>query len=153
MGCENPYTPDLPPKDLRVATGLCMGVQPEHPFLAKVLDYYSSKSFVNPTAGNTSTENVVVYITDLLCKEGLIQTPDIQQCAGFYIYPKDYFCPAIVSGKPQLKDNTHSIHYYAASWFPRSKKIKKWFIDHLPVAVTNSIFNMKAALRSLKLIK
>ena len=75
-------------------------------------------------------ENSSEYITELLCLHGLKNMDEIQQCAGVYIYPKEWFCPIdYESGKRQNTENTRMVHHYAASWVSKSNKIKNKFIQ------------------------
>jgi hypothetical protein len=60
-----------------------------------------------------------------LRKEGLRNVPKIQQCCGFNIYPKEYFCPIDYETRElKITPNTRAIHHYAESWVPKSTKIK-----------------------------
>ncbi len=151
MGCEHESVLGESPLKLGVATGLCLGVEPNHPFINKLLKHYEAKEFVLPNSNNTSEHNVVAYTTQILCDDGLRQTNEIQECSGFKIYPKEYFCPTLIKGRPIITDKTVSVHYYAASWFPRNKKIKKWLIDNFP-AFSHFIFGFKSILRRCHII-
>lgn len=99
-----------------VAPGLGLGVNPGLGLYKEILDVYASLHFINDD-GNMNLKTVVDYVTDLLCKHGLENKTGIQQVAGVYIYPVDYFCPISVNdGKLRITKNTRTIHHYAQSW-------------------------------------
>ena len=100
---------------LYVAPGLGLASQPNHGFLKECMDLYENLHFEYVKGKWTKT--VVQHITELLEKHGLSQTDEIQEIAGFTIYPWDYMCPISTEGNVMRKtDNTVSIHYFAGSW-------------------------------------
>lgn len=104
------------PTGKEVAPGLGLGVNPGLGLYKEILDVYASLHFINDD-GNMNLKTVVDYVTDLLCKHGLENKTGIQQVAGVYIYPVDYFCPISVNdGKLRITKNTRTIHHYAQSW-------------------------------------
>ena len=109
---------------ITVAPGLCLGAEKHNELLADLIQYYSKASFLNPD-GSLCLTNVVEVTTELLKRGQLRNIDEIQQCCGFNIYPKDYFCPIDYATR-ELKTtpNTRTIHHYAESWLPRSTKIK-----------------------------
>ena len=53
-------------------------------------------------------------------------TDKVQEIAGVFIYPKEYFCPKdYTTGKMNITENSYSIHWYTASWSSYSQKLKK----------------------------
>ena len=115
MGCENDdFTKQA------VAPGLGLGVNPGLGLYKEILDLYETLHFAK-TDGTYELKTVVQYVTELLLKHGLKNTNDIQQVAGGWIYPQEYFCP-ISPTTLQLKKtkNTYSIHHFAGSWCERS---------------------------------
>ena len=74
--------------------------------------------------GSLNLKTVVLYTTELLCKHGLRNTADIQQVAGVWVYPKEYFNPMQVAHRLNITANTRSIHHYAGSWVSARLKFK-----------------------------
>jgi hypothetical protein len=71
-------------------------------------------------------ETVVPRTTRFLVESGLQPHNDLQQVAGIWIYPKDYFNPLdSLTGRLFKTENTRSIHWYMASWQDTSA-FRKW---------------------------
>lgn len=108
-----------------VNPGLGIGATVEMDFYSKVLDHYSELQFLTADGGiNGGT--VVAHITRLLVKEGLQKHDGLQQIAGMWIYPEDYFNPFDdVTGRLNITENTRSIHWYARTWL-KQNPYKLW---------------------------
>lgn len=92
--------------------------------LGEFLDLYQGLHFLNDD-GTPCLKNIVEITTEQLQKYGLRNTPEIQECCGFTIYPKDYFCPIDYDTRELVvTDNTRTIHHYAESWVPKSARFK-----------------------------
>ena len=114
MGCERDTSGATAPA---VAPGLGL--------YRELLDLYATLHFRNAD-GSLNFKTVVQYTTELLCEHGLQNTPDIQEVAGVWIYPKEYFCPIDYHTKEcHITKRTHSIHHYAESWHGRRQKLYK----------------------------
>ena len=112
MGIEQGASLDGKPM---VAPGLGLGVEAGHPFFKKMLDVYSTLSFLNNGLLNTTT--IVDYTTRELYDHGMIPSNEIQKIDEIWVYPPDYFCPMdSTTGIISLTDKTVSIHYYNCSW-------------------------------------
>ena len=123
MGIEDIY-PEHDPYPL-VAPGLGMAVEAGHEFYKKELDYYAGVHFLLPD-GTYDHETVVRRTTALLVQEGLEPRDALQQVAGIWIYPKEYFNPLDdLTGRLEKTKNTRSIHWYARTWQNRSP-LKQW---------------------------
>lgn len=123
MGCENEAGDT---SIASVAPGLGLGVNPGLGLYKEILDYYASLQFINED-GSFNMKTVVEYITEILCKQGLRITNEIQECAGVWIYPKEYFCPInSLTNKCLITDKTYTIHHFAGSWVPKSRKLGNW---------------------------
>ena len=138
MGCELKYNPKATPETMYVAPGLGLGVNPGLGLLKELLDLYATLSFLNPD-GTHNQKTIVEYTTEMLCRHGLRNVPDIQQVADAWIYPQDYFNPLNANtGVLKITENTRSIHWFAKSWCdPRNpfldktiKLIHRIFGDH-----------------------
>lgn len=115
MGCEKKADKARMIK-LAVAPGLGLGVNPGLELYGELLQLYAGLHFIKAD-GTLNLKTVVEYTTELLQKHGLKNTNEIQECAGIWIYPQEYFCPISVDdGKLRITSNTVSIHHYAQSW-------------------------------------
>lgn len=125
MGCENDAKSKGTPNQLGVNPGLGLGVYSNLKLFGEILSLYKDKHYILPD-GSYSRENVVTITTGLLCKYGLKNISQVQEVAGIFIYPKEYFCPKdFTTGKLKITPNSHSIHLYGASWASTSQKIKR----------------------------
>jgi len=124
MGCQNKVEEGATPNMLGVAPGLGLGVNPGLGLYKELLDYYAELTFVNKD-GSLNLRTVVDYTTDILCKHGLKNTSEIQEVAGIWIYPWDYFCPMTPTLVLNLTDNSRTIHLFSASWCSPAVKFRK----------------------------
>lgn len=121
MGCEEDASDT---RNARVAPGLGLGVSPGNGLYKDLLDLYATLRFKNKD-GSLNLKTIVEYTTEMLCKFGLRQINDIQECAGIWIYPKEYFCPKDCRTKKiYMTENTVTIHHYDASWVSFSNRLK-----------------------------
>ncbi len=108
-----------------VAPGLGLGSESKMPFYEKALEAYSHLSFLNED-GSLNQKTIVLYNTELLVAEGMRATNAIQQVAGIWIYPVDYFNPLNdLTGCLDKTENTRSIHWYSKTWM-NVNPIKMW---------------------------
>lgn len=120
MGAENAVSGSRS-GGVNVAPGLGLAVTPGNEFYREMLEGYHHSHFVKED-GSLNLKTVVAYTTELLRKNGLEDKNDIQQIAGFYIYPKEYFCPLdYESGKLDMTEQTRSIHHYSATWHGKTE--------------------------------
>lgn len=113
-----------------VAPGLGLGVNPGLGLYKAILDYYATLHFVD-AAGQMIPGTVVKHTTDVLLRYGLRPTNEIQEVAGIWIYPQDYFNPLDdATGRLNLTENTRSIHWYSKTWVdnygPVRIKVTRW---------------------------
>lgn len=99
-----------------VAPGLGIAVEAGHIVYKKMIDYYSRVHFMGSN-GMLDHETVVPRTTRVLVESGLQPSNDLQEIAGIWIYPKDFFNPLdSLTGRIHKTNNTRSIHWYMASW-------------------------------------
>lgn len=122
MGCEIDGNIN---SSIMVAAGLGLASYPGHRIYKEIIDIYNSQTFIEQD-GSYNLETVVTRITNILKKHGLKNNNRIQKIEGITIYPKEYFNPYNdLLRKLDIKNNTHSIHWYSATWqSPTSKYIK-----------------------------
>ena len=121
MGIEVAATNGRTPK---VNPGIGLGVIPGIGLYKELLDKYATLHFINED-GSLNQATIVSYTTEVLQKNGLRPTNEIQEVAGVWIYPADYFNPLdSLTGRLNLSDNTRSIHWYMNSWSDTSKLYK-----------------------------
>lgn len=127
MGCERDANEkageaaDLP----SVAPGLGLAANPGLGLYSELLTLYKGLHFINPN-GSYNQKTIVAYTTEVLSKHGLKNVPGIQECAGVWIYPKEYFCPLdFMTKELNITNNTRSIHLYSASWITGSQLMYK----------------------------
>mgnify|MGYP001053189057 CR=1 FL=1 len=113
MGCESQNT---------VAPGLGLGAAPGLTLYREMLEFYEGKRFLTEE-GKPDTTTVVTYMTELLRRKGFRGDGSIEFIDGIRIYPKEYFCPLDYdTGKMEITQRTHSIHYYNASWLTEEER-------------------------------
>lgn len=136
MGCEEDASDT---SVASVAPGLGLGVNLGLGLYKVMLDLYATLRFINPN-GTYNQKTVVAYTTEVLRKYGLKNYSGIQECAGVWIYPKDYFCPLNYRTKiMNITDNTYSIHHYTASWITPTQKVYKILERLLGKSIAQSI--------------
>ena len=94
MGCECESNLTVG-RTITVAPGLGLAVNLGHSLYRELLDLYTKLHFKNPD-GSLNLKTVVEYTTELLYFHGMKNANGIQQVAGIWIYPVDYFCPISV---------------------------------------------------------
>lgn len=127
MGCENEAGKGA--TTLGVAPGLGLGVNPGLGLIKELIDIYNGLHFLDAKGAKIENKTIVHHTTELLVERGLKNTHDVQQVAGVFIYPKEYFCPKdYVTGKLSITDRTVAIHHYGATWKPweQNLEIKFW---------------------------
>lgn len=99
-----------------VAPGLGFGISKEHPFMQKMMDYYSNLDFKGAVM-DPWFKTIVAYTTEALMEEGLQNKKGIQQVGDIIVYPHEYFAPIdVITGRLHITPNTYTIHRYMGSW-------------------------------------
>ncbi len=105
-------------EDKTLIASSIMGCEKDFPLFGTLLHYYDDAVFLLPDGSLNCTPNVAV-ITDICRERGFVLNNSFQVVDGFAIYPKEYFCPrSYGSFEMHRTENTHAIHWYAASWLP-----------------------------------
>ena len=99
-----------------VALGLGFGIEKEHPFMRKMMDYYNGMEFKGAEM-NPWLKTIVAYTTEALMEDGLLNVKGIQQVGDITVYPHEFFAPIdVITGRLHITPNTYTIHWYMGSW-------------------------------------
>ena len=157
MGCERSADSVSLAEKMGVAPGLGLGINPGlglgiNPGLGlykEILDFYEHTHFLNDDGVPNTTDTVVTITSRFMCSHGLKLTSEVQQCAGIWVYPNDYFAPKDVDTKKlTITENTRSIHHYDASWAEwydraageRAYRLQKFFGKKLGDVINEVIY-------------
>lgn len=132
-----------------VAPGLGIGALPGLSLYKEMLDIYGTLHFLK-SDNSLNLKTVVDYTTEQLCLHGLQRTKKIQQVAGIWIYPKEYFCPLDVLLQMDMTKNTRAIHHFSSSWLPWHKRLIKRLKRLLGYSLSTKLRRLLIILRLLK---
>lgn len=103
-------------KTMKVGSGLGFGAMPHSQFLYSLLKIYETIPY-EEHSDNLSQIACPILTTNLLLEQGFISEDRRQHICGFDIYPTEYFSPIdYYTGKLKKTAQTHTIHWYSASW-------------------------------------
>ena len=115
-----------------INAGLGLASLASNPIFLEILDSYKSDNFIN-IDGAYNLKTVVTRVSDIFKKHGFSDKTEIQNVAGFIIYPMEYFCPKdCLTGKINLTEHTYAIHHFNASWVDkgiiliRKERLDSW---------------------------
>ena len=169
MGLERDVsagTPDAgncvnPGLGLACAPGLGLACAPGLGLYKDVIHLYKALHF-EISSGVYNCKTVVLYVSEILLKNGLIPHPGIMNFSGISIYPKEYFNPMdYESGHLTITEKTYSIHHYAASWCSKTDHVRTWIRRHLGfyafllalVLTQNPLKSFRSIAKKLKIVK
>ena len=115
MGCERDNTEE----GITIAPGLGFASEAKSDVLKALLNEYNNRHFDPDNIDIT----IVGYTTEYFKQRGFKNEVSIQQVDGFTIYPKEYFCPALLNLSKNITKNTRTIHHYAGTWLPFHKRV------------------------------
>lgn len=114
-----------------VNPGLGLGTPPGLDIYRDILDYYHQSHFLLDD-GTFNMFAIVKITTAALCSHGLSSSNELQQVAGVWIYPRDYFNPLDDNtGKLVITDNTRSIHWYTKTWLKKQNPLRTWIVRRI----------------------
>ena len=121
------------------------GGEPQPRHYQKMLDFYEGKHFVHEAV--MKNQITVVHIaTQVLRENGLKNVAGIQEVAGCFIYPSEYFCPInVTTGRIHVEKNTRTIHHYAGTWVDKKFSMKEILKRFLPEFLVLALINLKSA--------
>lgn len=114
---------------IAIAPGLGLGAEADSPIYHEILDGFANMDFYDAN-GKRNNFSMIPLVTNMFLERGLKANGQIQQICGVTIYPQRFFNPYnSINGRLQLTRETHSIHWFSASWMdPKTLwiiKIKK----------------------------
>ena len=114
-----------------VNPGLGLGAIPDLDIYKEILDYYHQSHFLLDD-GTFNMFAIVKITTAALCSHGLSSSNELQQVAGVWIYPSDYFNPLDDNtGRLVITDNTRSIHWYTKTWMKKQNPLRTWLVRRI----------------------
>ena len=128
MGIEVEATKN---RSVGVNPGLGLGVEAGNSGYKAILDYYAPLHFVLED-GTLNQVTIVTHTTNVLAENGLKQTNELQEVAGVWIYPREYFNPLDDNtGRLVIAENTRSIHWYTKTWLKKRNPIRTWIVRRI----------------------
>ena len=128
MGIEVPAVEDV--KLPVIAPGLGLAVESGNVIYKELLEVYKTFRSKNED-GSLNQKTIGYYTTEILEKNGLRATNDIQEVGGLWIYPKEYFNPLDDNtGILNKTTNTRTIHWYSKTWI-KPRPVRKWIVQRL----------------------
>lgn len=115
-----------------VNPGLGLAAAPGMALYKEILGYYSTLSFIDEKTGEQMPGTVVTHATEVLRRFGFVAEDRLQQVAGVWIYPNDWFNPLDdATGRQTLTENTRSIHLYSKTWIDHYGPLRIWITRRL----------------------
>lgn len=106
--------------------GLGFGCVRGQKVIRTLRDYYHSLHFRKPDGSLELKATIPVITTKVLSHLGLRLVNERQCIEGLTVLPKEYLCPMNqYTGKLTITQQTHSIHYYSASWFSHADQERR----------------------------
>ena len=128
MGIEVDYSEG---STMSVNPGLGLGSIQHHPLYKEILDYYNRINFILED-GSHNLFAIVRITTLILCNNGMKNTNLLQEVAGVWIYPRDYFNPLDDNmGKLVITENTRCIHWYTKTWMKKQNPLRTWIVRRI----------------------
>lgn len=103
-----------------------MGVEPGHPLLKSMLDYYKDRSFIKED-GSKDTLVIPKIIYQFIKKDYIYNQISIKSKFSFdsnviNVFTSDYFSPKNYNTKEIITTiNTYSIHHFDGAWLRPTK--------------------------------
>jgi len=109
--------------EIAVNPGLGFGAEKGFPLFKRMMeDIYGNRNFKTGDGDYDLTPSPTLN-TNFLSDLGLIRNNEIQTVEGMRVYPSDWFCPIdTASAVFNPTENTHTIHYFHASWLTPEEK-------------------------------
>lgn len=106
-------------------------------WLKDCLDYYSNRQFLDSEGHYDMNPLPQIMYNCLRKKHKLIcrtSTRITSSMPYIEIFPRDYFtAKSFQTGIITVTSNTYTIHHFAGTWIPKSRRIKDWIYKNLPI--------------------
>lgn len=145
---EAPYLMGHETHGNQVESGF-VAVEPHHPFIKAMLDYYQGRSFVKADGtldmrGLPDTLREVADANGFTFVEASSPSEISTRPNEISLLPAEYFSPiSLQTLRLTVTPRTVAIHHFAATWKPRSHRIKRWIQRALGPNVTGIIIKLK----------
>lgn len=101
---------------IAIAPGLGLGAEADSSIYHEILDNFAKLDFYDAN-GKRNNFSMIPMVTGMFLQRGLVANGKVQQICGITIYPQRYLNPYnSINGKLQVSSETHSIHWFSASW-------------------------------------
>ena len=101
---------------IAINPGLGLGAEANIPIYHEILMRFEKLCFYD-SEKKRNNYSMIPMVTDLFLQMGLLSNGQVQHLCDVDIYPQRYFNPYDgVTGRLQLSPETHSIHWYSATW-------------------------------------
>ncbi len=107
--------------DKIVGTGLILCCEKDNWLCKEVIDSYKNQHFINDDPSKILA--IGRRVTAILEEHGLKLNGNKQNIDGITIYPKYFFNPTDGDIRTKPDERAYSIHHFAATWFPKKKRI------------------------------
>ncbi len=104
---------------IAINPGLGLGAEAGLPVYQEILNRFAEMDYYG-TDGKRNSYTMIPMVTELFIKNGLKDYGQVQSVCGVTIYPQRFFNPYNgITGKLSMTPDTHSIHWYSATWMDR----------------------------------
>lgn len=121
----------------RSISPVIIGAQKGNGWIRDHLEDYDTRRFILPGGELDITTNVMSITKKSVECHGLVQNGKYQVLSyDAHIYPSEWFCPlGCADGIMRLTENSHTIHYWNASWLPYRRRLiartRRWIRRNL----------------------
>ena len=105
--------------DVRLTSAI-IGAEKNFPLIKEFLQQYDGAEF-RWISGKDNEPNVLV-MARVCDKYGLRHDNSFQIIKDMHIFPKTYFCPLDFYHNEDFSEDTHTIHYFDASWLDEAER-------------------------------
>ena len=141
-------------ENTKVLTSAVICVEPYNLVIKEFLKYYENKPFTHKIV--SENEANVHMMTDILKKYGLktdnteqdlLVNANPEKVTYLHIFPKTYFCPFDFYHNKDFSSDTHTIHFFDASWLDNDTKQKiekeRSFLYKITMTVLGNLSSIK----------
>lgn len=109
----------------KIATSF-MATNPNNQLIKEFLELYLTLDFIKGSGNFEMTPNVI-YLTELLKKNGLEENGEFQKLDnGIFVYPKSFFSPYdYIYLTNNICPDSYCVHYFRESWYSTMMKLRK----------------------------